>query len=82
MLLQHSLDGVQALTFDWLGDDGPIASARLVDGPWLPSAGSADRFDADALRIRLVRIHVTVDGRGAPDVSAAFDVAPRFRHGM
>ncbi len=71
------LDGITQLGFELLGDDGPIAAPTLQDGPWLPSAESADRFDADALNVRLVRVHVTADGRHAHDADVTFDVAPR-----
>lgn len=45
-------------------DDGPLVplpSARLSDGPWCPDAAASGRYDADLLRIRLVRITVRVE---------------------
>jgi Tfp pilus assembly protein PilW len=35
-----------------------LTSSMLTDGPWCPDATSANRFDADLLRVR--RIHVSV----------------------
>jgi hypothetical protein len=43
--------------------NGPLvklSSARLTDGPWCPDASIANRFDADLLRIRKVRVTLRV----------------------
>lgn len=37
-----------------------LTPAMLTDGPWCPSPSSLARFDADLLRIRMVRITVRV----------------------
>jgi hypothetical protein len=71
------LDDISHVAVEFIGDAGPIASAALTDGPWLPSAEDPDRFDADLLALRLVRVHVTASARFAGTVRATFDVAPR-----
>ncbi len=35
-----------------------LGSGLLTDGPWCPDGASADRFDADLLRVRLVRVRL------------------------
>jgi prepilin-type N-terminal cleavage/methylation domain-containing protein len=37
-----------------------LTQAQLTDGPWCPDASRADRFDADLLRIRKVRVNLRV----------------------
>jgi hypothetical protein len=37
-----------------------FAPALLTDGPWCPDAGARNRFDADLLRIRRVRLTLRV----------------------
>jgi hypothetical protein len=37
-----------------------LTQAQLTDGPWCPDAARADRFDADLLRIRKVRVDLRV----------------------
>jgi hypothetical protein len=37
-----------------------LAPALLTDGPWCPDADAANRFDADLLRIRRVRLTIRV----------------------
>jgi type II secretory pathway pseudopilin PulG len=37
-----------------------LTQAQLSDGPWCPDAARADRFDADLLRIRKVRVDMRV----------------------
>jgi hypothetical protein len=39
----------------------PLAAAELTDGPWCPDPSSPNRWDADLLRIRLVRVAVRVE---------------------
>jgi hypothetical protein len=36
----------------------PLAAPVLTDGPWCPDQAAPDRFDADLLRVRRVRVHV------------------------
>jgi hypothetical protein len=38
----------------------PLTQSMLTDGPWCPDAASPDRFDADLLRIRKVRVTLRV----------------------
>jgi len=45
---------------------------RLTDGPWCPDPLAPNRFDADLLRVRRVRVKFAVRGR-----PVIFDVAPR-----
>lgn len=84
---QPAADHISSLTFDYFGDDlisgalAPIDRASLADGPWL-GAGSS-RFDADLLRVRMVRISVRAEAStpalraSAPDVVVRVNVAPR-----
>ncbi len=37
-----------------------LTPAQLTDGPWCPDAARADRFDADLLRVRKVRVDLRV----------------------
>jgi hypothetical protein len=46
-----------------LGAGAPLVGltkAQLEDGPWCPSATAANRFDADLMRIRKVRVNMRV----------------------
>jgi hypothetical protein len=47
---------------EWLGppESGlvPLTSSMLTDGPWCPGAGAPNRFDADLLRVRRVRVRL------------------------
>ena len=44
----------------------PLPAARLVDGPWCPSgAAGANRYDADLLRVRQVRVTLRVQAASA-----------------
>jgi hypothetical protein len=43
--------------------NGPLVklpASRLTDGPWCPDASTANRFDADLLRVRKVRVTLRV----------------------
>jgi hypothetical protein len=62
------VDGIARLAVEYEGEDGPLARSALTDGPWLPSAGDSDRFDADARRVRLVRVTIVAAGRRADEV--------------
>jgi len=56
----------------------PLASARLIDGPWCPDPGSPARWDADLLRIRRVVVTVRVE---AARPSLRGPAGPLFTHG-
>jgi hypothetical protein len=49
------------------GADGlvQLTNAQLTDGPWCPSGAAPDRWDADLLRVRRVRVAVTVESANA-----------------
>lgn len=38
----------------------PLTVANLTDGPWCPDAGNSNRYDADLLRIRKIRVTLRV----------------------
>ena len=72
------------------GDLVELQAAAFVDGPWCPDALSANRFDADLLRIRRVRVTLRVQAADpsrrsptreglprVPDQQVQFDVTPR-----
>lgn len=42
------------------GGDVPLTQALLTDGPWCPDAAARDRYDADLLRVRRVRVKLRV----------------------
>ena len=76
------VDDVGGLMFEYFGEAGRIDSTRFTDGPWLPDAVSANRYDADLLGVR--RIRATLQLRAARRLLAPssfetvrFDVAPR-----
>ena len=50
------LDHVVGLAFDY-----GVRPVELTDGPWRPDAASADRWDADLLRIRTVGVTVRLE---------------------
>jgi hypothetical protein len=55
------IDNVASLQFEYFADGvTPIDASGLTDGPWLPDATFANRFDADLLRVRRVRATVRV----------------------
>jgi hypothetical protein len=51
----------------------PLDQRRLTDGPWCPDPSAPNRFDADLLRVR--RVRVTLRLRGGRNIT--FDVTPR-----
>lgn len=56
----------------------PLPLALFADGPWCPDSASPNRYDADLLRIRLVRVTLRVPAqRQVPDFEVTFDAAPR-----
>ena len=54
--------GAHAPRLPVLGAGGsvPLTEAMLTDGPWCPDAMARDRFDADLLRIRRIRVKLRV----------------------
>lgn len=57
------LNGVQVprlLVLDNTLGEVLLTEAQLTDGPWCPDATPANRFDADLLRIRKVRVNLRV----------------------
>ena len=40
-----------------------LPAAMLTDGPWCPDGAHADRFDADLLRVRFVRVRLRLQAR-------------------
>jgi len=78
------VDQVTDLRFEYFDADGQlILMDRFADGPWVPDAVSADRFDADLRAIRRVRAFVRLRPARvfapAPvaDLEIAVDVSPR-----
>jgi hypothetical protein len=71
------IDGIVEVSFEFIGDAGPVPPLLLGDGPWLPDAGAPERFDADLLSLRRVRVAVTAAGRQAGGRTLVFDVVPR-----
>ena len=78
------VDQVTGLRFEYFDVDGQlIVMDRFSDGPWVPDAVSADRFDADLRAIRRVRAFVRLRPArvfaAAPlaDLEVAIDVSPR-----
>ena len=76
------VDDVGGMMFEYFGEAGRIDSGRFRDGPWLPDAVFANRYDADLLGVR--RIRATLQLRAARRLLAPssfetvrFDVAPR-----
>jgi hypothetical protein len=51
---------VSRLTSMGIGGVGlvKLTAAQLTDGPWCPDASSANRYDADLLRIRKIRVTI------------------------
>lgn len=77
-------DHVGECRFEYFDASGQrIALARFADGPWIPDAVAADRFDADLQAIRRVRVVIGVRPArrfaGVPlgDLRAIIDVSPR-----
>jgi hypothetical protein len=66
---QPVVDHIVTLEFEYFGETGPgvtpgahteITSQVMTDGPWSPDAAARNRFDADLLRLRRVRITLRV----------------------
>lgn len=78
------VDHVADLRFEYFDSAGrSIAIERFIDGPWVPDAVAADRFDADLQSIRRVRAFVRVRparsfaGIAIADLGVTLDVSPR-----
>ena len=75
------IGSLQAAYFDGAGQ--PLAVGSLSDGPWVPHAASPNRFDADLLAVRKVRVTLRVQPSrlllGAPRIhdDVVIEVAPR-----
>jgi len=56
-----------------------LTASQLTDGPWCPDDINANRYDADLLRIRKVRVTLRVTGSddSVRAGSVRFDVTPR-----
>ena len=60
-----------------------LDEGRLSDGPWCPDPSAPNRFDADLLRVRRVRVTLRVRSSRSflrmplPDRQITFDVTPR-----
>lgn len=73
-------DDIAQITFAYFGVEGggspalvELGANRLTDGPWHPGADAPNRFDADLLSVRRVRVTV----RARTGRAVVFDVAPR-----
>jgi prepilin-type N-terminal cleavage/methylation domain-containing protein len=78
------VDQVSDLRFEYFDAAGePIALTRFSDGPWVPDAVVANRFDVDLQAIRrvraLVRVRPARTFMGVPlaDLNVRIDVSPR-----
>lgn len=82
------VDGQQSPRLATLGPVGSglvkLTPAQLTDGPWCPDAINANRFDADLLRIRKIRVTLRLqvgnrglNVQGAQEQQVRFDVSPR-----
>jgi hypothetical protein len=73
---QPVIDGVTALSVRYFDEHRELPMAVFADGPWRSSG--ATTFDEDVLRIRRVRVSLSLVG-GEATYSAMVDVAPRNR---
>jgi hypothetical protein len=77
--------GAQVTRLAFLGTAGGglvnLPASQLTDGPWCPDDASANRYDADLLRIRRVRVVLRVQSGNTsvrvPARTIRFDVSPR-----
>jgi hypothetical protein len=54
-----------------------LTAANLTDGPWCPDAANSNRYDADLLRIRKVRVSIRMQtGNRALRSSGSFTTGP------
>jgi Tfp pilus assembly protein PilW len=86
------VDGVHVPRLTILAqDEGPLTrldASMLTDGPWCPDSSHVNRYDADLLRVRLVRVTMRVQlgsalfrARLGGSQEIRFDVAPRNMSG-
>jgi prepilin-type N-terminal cleavage/methylation domain-containing protein len=54
-----------------------LTRAELTDGPWCPDASADERYDADLLRIRRVKVTLRMRAPRARERQLSFDVAVR-----
>lgn len=71
---QPLIDGVEAMTVRYFDADVELPIGTFADGPWLGSGETM--FDADLLRVRRVRVELTLTS-GRETFRAAADVSPR-----
>jgi hypothetical protein len=78
------VDQIADLRFEYFDTSGHrMLLERFTDGPWVPNAVAADRYDADLDAISRVRVAVRVRpartfvGLPFADLEAAIDVSPR-----
>jgi hypothetical protein len=74
--------GAQVTRLAFLGGSGSLVrltASQLTDGPWCPNDANVNRYDADLLRIRKVRVMLRVQSANGSvrDRSVRFDVSPR-----
>jgi prepilin-type N-terminal cleavage/methylation domain-containing protein len=81
------IDNVASLQFEYFADGlAPLDASSLSDGPWLPDATFANRFDADLLRVRHVRVTVRVRANQMfvhspiADQTVQIEIAPRSQN--
>jgi type II secretory pathway pseudopilin PulG len=43
----------------------PLSASMLTDGPWCPDGSAANRYDADLLRVRAVRVTIQAEAASA-----------------
>lgn len=43
-----------------IGSLAPLTEAQLIDGPWCPDGAAPNRYDADLLRVRQIRVRLRV----------------------
>jgi hypothetical protein len=59
----------------------PLPASSLIDGPWCPDGSARNRYDADLLRVRAVRVTIRAEtasaGVRAADQLVVFNVVPR-----
>jgi type II secretory pathway pseudopilin PulG len=84
----QKIGGAQVARLAFLGSAGgglvKLTASQLTDGPWCPDDVNANRYDADLLRIRKVRVTLrlksgndSLRAQTVRDRSVRFDVSPR-----
>ena len=75
------VDHVVKLQFDYFGADRMrLDPSVFQDGPWYPNNTDANRFDADLLRIRRVRVMLRVQAASAAPAWARRGALRAWRH--